>query len=174
MYRPRHASYETWCCSKLTSTTVAAMPQIHTSVIINASPSRVRRVFLDFPSFPLWNPFLSVETPVASPPAGTKLTINANGHVFKPRVIENSAERFSWVGLLFSRWIFEGHHFFEFEPFGGEGLDGETASCKFVHREKFRGLFSWLILFLIRKDTEKGFIAMNVALKKQAETIAID
>ena len=51
------------------------------------------------------------------------------------------------------------------------GPNGDTTGCKFVQREEFSGLLC-LFFFLIRGSTERGFEAMNKALKEQAEAAA--
>ena len=39
------------------------------------------------------------------------------------------------------------------------------------HGENFKGILSGILMMMIRKDTEKGFNAMNEALKKQTEKV---
>src|SRR5271167_2100378 len=101
---------------------------INTSITIQAPPSVVRKIFFDFQSYPEWNPFItSLESPVPSPPPGTQLKFVGNGIAFKPVVKENTPERFSWLGKVIAEWLFNGQHFFEFEPFGDMGENGETV-----------------------------------------------
>jgi hypothetical protein len=149
------------------------MARIDTAITINAPPSLVRKVFLDFPRHPEWDPwFTTIESPVTSPPPGTRIKFTIRNYTVEPVVSENTPERFSWVGNLFADWIFGGEHCFDFEPLGDMGENGETISCKLCQYETFRGLLSWLILFFIREMTEQGFNEMNVALKKKAESMA--
>lgn len=149
------------------------MPQVYTTIAINAPPSLVRKAFLDFPRHPEWDPwFTTIESPVASPPPGTRIKFTVLDYTIEPVVLENTPERFSWAGNMFANWIFRGDHCFDFEPLGDIGENGETASCKLCHYEIFGGIFSWLILFFIREKTERGFNELNVALKKRAEAIA--
>jgi hypothetical protein len=146
------------------------MPSINTNITISAPPSAVRKVFLDFPTYPEWNPFLtSMESSTETPERGTQLRVVGGGQVFKPKVIENTPERFSWIGELFGSWFLSGNHIFEFEPFGEVGANGETEGCKLVHKENFSGILAGLLLFLLGKKTEKGFKDMNVALKARVE-----
>jgi hypothetical protein len=141
---------------------------IITNIIIQAPPSIVRRTFLDFPQYPDWNPFITSLQTTASPKAGDQIDFVANGRPISSTLYENVPERFSWVGKLGAEWILRGHHFFDFEPYGDVGPNGETVGCKFVQREEFSGL---LILFFsfIREDALKGFEGMNQALKEKVE-----
>jgi hypothetical protein len=149
------------------------MPQVYTTITINAPPSLVRKVFLAFPQHPEWDPWLTaIESPVESPPPGTRIKFVVLNNTVTPVIVENTPERFSWAGNLLADWIFRGVHCFDFEPFGDVGENGETVNCKFCHYETFSGLLSWLILFFIREKAEQGFTEMNEALKKRVEVIA--
>lgn len=145
---------------------------INTNITINAPPSVVRKIFFDFASYPDWNPFItSIESPIPCPPSGTHIKFVASGQTIEPIVKENTPERFSWMGKLIAEWIFKGQHYFEFQPFGDIGENGETVGCKFIQREDFGGILS-SVLFLIREKTEKGFNDMNKELKARAEALA--
>ena len=146
-------------------------PTIFTSIIIQAPPSVVRRVFLDFPKYPDWNPFITSVKTTTSPSAGDKVEFVATGVSITSIVQQNTPERFSWIGKVVFEWLLKGHHFYEFEPYGDMGPNGETTGCKFVQREEFSGLLC-LFFFLIRGNTERNFEAMNKALKEQAEAAA--
>ena len=146
-------------------------PTVFTNIIIHAPPSVVRSVFFDFAKYPEWNPFITSLKTTASPSTGDKVEFVAAGVPITSIVQQNTPERFSWVGKMVFEWLFKGHHFYEFEPYGDLGPNGETAGCKFVHREEFSGLLC-LFFFLIRENTERGFEAMNKALKEQAEAAA--
>jgi len=146
------------------------MTTIKTSIDIAAPPSVVRQTFFDFASYPEWNPFItSIESPDPSIPAGTRLKFVAQGRVIQPVVAENTPDSFNWKGVLIGEWFFGGHHFFNFEPLGDIGDNGETTHCRFVHFEQFTGIAVWLLMLLIRSQTEKGFKEMNDALKARAE-----
>jgi hypothetical protein len=146
------------------------MPSIITSVTIDAPPSVVREVFIDFSSYPQWNPFLKyLETPVPNPPPGTRIKASAGGTTFTPLIEENTPERFSWIGVLLAGWIFAGCHIFEFQPFGDIGENGESKGCKFVQSEIFSGILSWILFQLMATKVEKGFKEMNEALKVRVE-----
>jgi len=145
---------------------------LSSSITIQAPPSIVRKILLDFQSYPEWNPFItSLESPVPSPPPGTQIKFVAKGFTFKPVVQENTPERFSWLGTVLAEWMFKGLHSFEFEPFGDMGENGETVGCKFVQREDFGGVLSFG-LFLLSGKTERAFNDMNKGVKARAEALS--
>ena len=149
------------------------MPSIETSILINAPPSVVRKEFMDFSSYPQWNTFISSlepSDPSASP--GTRLKFHAIGRDMQSTVIENKPDTFNWIGVFIGGWFFQGHHFFNFEPYGEVGENGETVGCKLLQFENFSGIAASLLLLFIRKDTEKGFKEMNEGLKAKAEAMA--
>jgi hypothetical protein len=149
------------------------MPSIHTSITINAPPSIVRKAFMDFASYPQWNKFIpSLEPSDSSASPGSRIKFRVNGRDIESTVQENKPDTFNWIGVLFGGWFFQGHHFFNFEPYGEVGENGETVGCKFVQFEDFSGIAAWLLFLLIKKDTEKGFIEMNEGLKGKAEAMA--
>jgi hypothetical protein len=146
---------------------------ISSSITIQAPPSVVRKILLDFQSYPEWNPFItSLESPVPSPPPGTQIKFVARGFAFKPVVKENTPERFSWLSKVLAEWVFQGQHSFEFEPFGDMGGNGETVGCKFIQRENYRGALSFT-LFLLRGKIEKTFNDMNKGVKARAEALSM-
>ena len=138
--------------------------EIITEIVINAPKEKVWKVLTDFNNYPKWNKFIVSITGKAEPKATLINKLNLNGKIqtFKPtvvKVVENKL--FEWVGKL-PLGLFNGLHTFEIIS-----LDGNQV--KLVHKEKFSGLLSGLILKMIKEETQKGFIAMNKALKIQAE-----
>ena len=97
---------------------------------------------------PLGPPF--IETPPAAP---------SRCHA----AVEPNAE-LAWRGSAAIPGLFAGRHYFRLEPEG-------AGACRLVHGEDFSGL---LVPFFggILADTEKGFHAMNAALKARAEARA--
>ena len=78
-------------------------------------------------------------------------------------VVHVAAEReLRWLGHMLHPGVFTGEQSFELSPLG-------EGRRRFVQREAFRGL---LVPFLpngLAAVTRRGFEAMNVALKEQAE-----
>jgi hypothetical protein len=146
-------------------------PTISTNIVIQAPPSVVRSVFFDFSKYPDWNPFITSLKTTETASAGDKIEFVANGRPITSTVYENTPERFSWIGLMGSEWLLKGHHYYEFEPYGDLGPDGETTGCRFVQGENFSGILC-LLFFLIRGAAEKGFEGMNKGLKERAEAVS--
>ena len=83
---------------------------------------------------------------------------------FTPQLLINNSSEFRWVGAVFGKWFLAGEHWFQFLPF-----DNGTKT-HFVQGECFTGLGVGLFKLMVSvENTRKGFIAMNEALKKEAE-----
>jgi hypothetical protein len=145
------------------------MKSIATSIEIAAPPSRVWSVLADVARWSEWNPFVrSFEgkleegarvTVKIGPPGKTTTT-------FRPCVLAASSEKgIRWLGRLGLPGIFDGEHHIGLEP-----LDG--GRTRVHHSEQFRGLLVPLLGGLLR-ETEKGFHAMNQALKARVEGGAV-
>jgi|SRR5579859_2634973 len=141
------------------------MITLNTEIEIDASPERVREVFFDFASYPQWNPFITsmkVADGSTEIKPGTPLEFVGLNTTMRPNVVDNTSERFSWLGTMFGKWFFAGKHIFEFHP-----VDG--GKCRLVQKEEFTGAASSAIMALIKGKTEKGFKDMNNALKERVE-----
>lgn len=151
---------------------------IETSVVINAPPSKIKRILTDFPSYPSWSSFItSIEpspTPSQETPAGavgSKLSValsppGGSGMTMTPTVVKNDAEGFGWQGHLANvSGLFDGKHLFLLKEEGA----GQT---KLVHREEFAGfLFVPLMKWMgMEAKTKTGFEHFNEAIKKRAES----
>ena len=140
--------------------------QLHSDVVVDASPARVWEIVSDFAAYPEWNPFIrriagqiSVGSRLEAdlqPPGGRGMTI-------RPTVLVAEPEReLRWIGSLGIPGIFDGEHRFRIEPIG---LD----RVRFVQEERFSGFLAPLILRFVGESTLQGFVAMNRALKNRAE-----
>ena len=135
------------------------------TIEIDAPPEAVWRELADTASYGDWNPFvrrlegelvegsrLEVEI---TPPDGRAMT-------FKPKVLAAEPGReLRWLGHLLVRGVFDGEHSFVIEPLG-EGRSRLTQA------ERFSGLLVRPLGGVLGK-TERGFEAMNKALKARAE-----
>lgn len=146
-----------------------AVPEIQTQIEIVAAPEMVWGILADFAAYPDWNPFVtSIE---GAQEVGARLTVRleppeSRAMTFRPTVRRFEAEReLRWLGHLVIPYIFDGEHSFRVEP-------GETGGTTFHHGEHFSGLLAVPMLWMIRKNTARGFDAMNVALKERAEAAA--
>jgi len=141
------------------------MLQLETRIGIAATADRLWSILMDFPAYPRWNPFVrSIEgraevgatlSVLLQPPGGRPMR-------FRPqvRVVERPRE-FRWKGRLFIPGLFDGDHFFVIE----EAAEGSV----FHHGERFTGLLVPLLRRSLEGATRQGFIAMNEALKREAE-----
>jgi hypothetical protein len=141
--------------------------ELYSEIDIEANPEKVWRVLSDLASFPDWNPFMrSIKGELV---VGKKLVVRlqptgARGMTFKPTIL--TADRnheIRWIGHLLIPGLFDGEHILEIVP-----LDG-GKSVRFVQREKFGGLLLPFLSGMLTKDTSRGFVEMNKALKERAE-----
>ena len=79
---------------------------------------------------------------------------------FTPQLLINNTNEFRWVGTVLGKWFLAGEHWFQFLP-----LENGTKIA--LSKESLGvGLFKLMVSV---ENTRKGFIAMNEALKKEAE-----
>ena len=140
---------------------------IHTSIEINAPAERVWDILLNFDAHPIWNPFITKIQGEAVAGATLEVFINppgGKGMTFKPRVIQCEPNReFRWKGKLFFPGLFDGEHSFQINPIGDDRVE-------FVQQETFSGILVGLVFGMMGAATQKGFEAMNQALKTKAES----
>ena len=140
--------------------------QLHSDIVIDASPARVWAILSEFDAYPEWNPF--IRRIVGRMSVGSRLEANlqppgGRGMTIRPTVLAAEPEReFRWIGSLVIPGIFDGEHIFRIEPIGPDRV-------RFVQEERFSGALAPLILRFIRESTLEGFAAMNRALKARAE-----
>jgi hypothetical protein len=139
--------------------------RIDTEIEIAASPERVWALLADTPRWKEWNPFVrSFEGELRE---GARITVKIGPPgkapmTFKPRLLAVRAnEELRWLGRLVIPGLFDGEHHMRLEALPG----GKT---RFHHGEAFGGILVPLLGSLL-KATEKGFVAMNEALKAKAE-----
>ncbi|ELZ03772.1 polyketide cyclase/dehydrase [Natrialba aegyptia DSM 13077] len=132
---------------------------------IDAPPAVVWDVLLEFDSYPEWNPFVrSIE---GDPAVEAELEVRieppeSRGMTFTPVVVAvEENRRLAWLGRLGVPFIFDGYHEFHLDP-----IDGGDRT-RLLHRETFRGIL--VPLLFDEQQLERGFRAMNEALKARAE-----
>ena len=139
---------------------------VSSSIEIAASPERVWRVLTDFPSYPLWNPFISSLS--GSLELGKKLVVRieppgGRPMTFRPIVLTvEDQKKMVWMGRLLFPNIFDGEHRLELVP--------STVGTSFTQREKFTGFLVALMSEASFTRTQIGFQEMNEALKRRAES----
>jgi len=141
--------------------------QIKTEIIINASQEKVWQVLTNLEEYSRWNPF--IVRSIGSIAEGNTLTntlkSGTGNMTFRPRVLKVEATTyFDWLGRLWVKGLFDGHHYFELKALGPDQV-------KLIHGEKFSGIFSGVIFRKIGEETRQNFEKMNAALKKEAEKI---
>ncbi len=138
---------------------------IRTEIKINAPAEKVWQILTDFESFPRWNPF--VVRVLGLPKAGEVLNIEvqlpeSRRLKFTPVVLKAEPNKeLRWVGSV-PTGAFRGEHFYQLESLG-------ENKVRFIHGEHFSGWMVRLIWIMVGKATEKGYLIMNEALKKEAE-----
>lgn len=139
------------------------MREMRTEIEIEASKETIWKILMNFENYPEWNPF--IRSISGDQETNKKLNVILDiGSKMKMKPIVQEVipnKKFSWLGKLFIPKLFDGNHIFEIE---------ETENgVKFIQRERFFGILVWPILKMIGKKTEKGFMAMNEALKLEGE-----
>ncbi|UTF52049.1 SRPBCC domain-containing protein [Natronosalvus rutilus] len=141
------------------------MEQLEVFETIDAPPETVWQVLLEFDAYPEWNPFLrSVE---GLPVEGERLSIRVRLPGGRTRTIRTTVltvetnRRIVWLGRLGVPFAFDGYHEFHLEP-----IDGGRRT-RLLQRETFRGALVPVLFH--RRRIERGFRAMNRALRNRAE-----
>ena len=142
------------------------MREIVTRIDIDAPPAEVWQVLVDFASYPDWNPLIRFIDGPTEEGAQLNMTLAPAGlkakHV-RPSVtrIERGRElRFKRRALL--PGLFDREQALIVEARGEQGT-------RFVHRERFTGMFVPLFWGDVREGTRLAFELMNRALKIRAE-----
>jgi hypothetical protein len=141
------------------------MHRVETQVVINASADRVWSLLMDFQDYPRWNPFLTSIEGVAE--VGQSLAVRiqppgSNGMRFRPKVmVAEPGREFRWKGQLVVPGVFDGEHYFVLQPTGPQVV--------LQHGELFSGLLVPFFRRSLDGTTKQGFVAMNDALKREAE-----
>ena len=144
------------------------MHHLETQIEISAPAERVWSLLIDFPSYPRWNPFIrSIEGTLE---VGQSLKVfiqppGASGMRFRPTVLAVQPNReLRWKGKVLLPGLFDGEHYFKLETKPGGGLT-------FHQGEIFSGILVPLSKRSLEGATKQGFVAMNEALKREAEKL---
>lgn len=141
--------------------------ELTTHVDIDAPPERVWDVLTDFDRYDEWNPFMRV---VGRPNEAARLHVElfppgGRPARFRPTVTRAVPGReLRWLGRLWTRGVFDGEHQFVLDPLD----DGRRT--RLTHAESMTGVLTPLVWRRVGAATERGFEAMNAALKREAET----
>jgi hypothetical protein len=142
------------------------MHEIRTEIEIAGTPERVWSILIDFIAYPRWNPFIRSITGVVR--TGERLTVfiqptGGKGMTFRPVVlVVLPHQELHWLGHFLLPGIFDGEHYFKIDSISPDRV-------RFIHGEKFSGILVALAKSKLESETKSKFIAMNQALKVQAE-----
>ena len=165
---------------------------LHTEITINASPEQVWSVLMDTNKYIEWNPFIkslqsinSSSLPIhlnddirlecyKSNPSNQSMTTKTTTTTqsFQAKITQyNPNQMITWTGSLISPILFQGKHSLELQTIVSS--EHQVDSTKFIHKERFYGLFVILAKKNLNTVTRSNFIAMNEALKQRVEQIKL-
>ena len=140
------------------------MRRIETAIDIAAPPQAVWDVLVDFAAYPDWNPLIRRLQGEARVGARLEVTVQPPGGramTFKPTVqAADPGRELRWLGRVLLPGLFDGEHGFRLGPSAG--------GCRLHHGKTFSGILVPLFDKMLEK-TERGFRALNEALKQRAE-----
>lgn len=141
--------------------------QLRTEVEIDAPPEVVWKVLEDRSAYHEWNPFITTFEGPLEEGARVKIVVSppdSSDFRFRPTLLKVEPNRMlRWKGTMIANFFFWGEHFIELIPI--------TANkTRVSHGEDFGG---FLLKFLLGQmgATQRGFVHMNQALKRRAETL---
>jgi hypothetical protein len=144
------------------------MHKLETQIEIEAPVERVWSLLIDFPSYPQWNPF--IRSIKGNLEVGRSLKVfiqppGTSGMHFRPTVLMLQPNReLRWKGKLLLPGLFDGEHYYKLEAKPGGGLT-------FYQGEIFSGILVPLFRRSLDGTTKQGFVAMNEAIKREAEKL---
>lgn len=143
------------------------MKVLNTSINIATPKEKIWSVLMDFDKYPEWNPFII--SIIGKPKIRERLKVTiqppeSKPMVFKPQVtLYTRYQQFGWLGSIFMRGIFDGHHIFSIEEQG-------NGTCTFTQKEEFAGILVPFFWGKLNTRTRKGFELMNQKVKELAES----
>lgn len=142
------------------------MIEVRSEIDIDASADTVWEVLTDLGRFAEWNPF--IREAAGTPAVGARLDVRVTTAIglrpsFHPVVdVCDRGHELRWHGHYVSPALGSGDHTFHIEPLA-------EGKVRFVQRELFAGALVRATGPLLRRETQRGFAAMNQALKARAE-----
>ncbi len=141
--------------------------ELITSIEIDGAPEAVWTALMDFGAYPEWNPFILEISGDAVIDGQLNVRLqNPGGRAmtFTPTVtVADPPHRFSWMGKLGVKGVFDGHHRFGIEPTA-------NGSVVFTQSEEFSGFLVPILWGMVNSKTRAGFESMNAALKERVES----
>lgn len=140
------------------------MLELKTEIVIQAPSQTVWKHLTELDAYGSWNPFIvKSEGSVEQGAYITNVMMNGGKpRTFKPIITKlEDGKTLEWLGKM-PLGLFNGNHYFHLEK-----IDENTT--KLIHGERFTGLLHKTIMKKIGDDTQRGFEAMNAALKARCE-----
>ncbi len=140
--------------------------EVDTRIEIEAPMARVWDLVATVENYGKWNPFVVMGR--GTPVLNGFITVRARpservAKTFTPRITRLVPGReLRWLGHFLFPGLVDGEHIHELVPLS----ENRTL---YVHRDEFAGLLVPLVWPRLERVTRKGFIAMNEALKREAE-----
>ena len=143
------------------------MQHIQAEIEIAATADKTWRVLSDFSAYPSWNPFIRSISGEQITGSRLDVTIQPDGGKpmsFKPMLLVfEPRKELRWKGRVLMPGLFDGEHYFQL-------TETSPGRVHLTQGERFSGV---LVPLLMRGSmlagTERGFAAMNKALKARAE-----
>lgn len=144
------------------------MKTVESAITIRGTPEQVWSVLTNFTEYSEWNPFIREASGEAKRGARLRVRIHppdGSPMTFRPTVQEASpARELRWLGHLWLPGLFDGEHVFYIEP-------ADPGHTCFRQSEQFRGVLVRLFPATVFERTQRGFEAMNRALKERVERL---
>ncbi len=138
-----------------------------TQIEIQAPASVVWDLLIDLDQYHRWNPFIVQAKGRIAPGARVEVSPQLTARrrtTFWPDVTSYvEGCQFAWTGAIVHPWFAQGEHLFRLQPIAADRVLLE-------HNEVFFGIGGLLVGLLGAKLTQRGFDAMNRALKREAES----
>ena len=139
---------------------------VRTRIEIDAPAAVVWDLLIDLDQYHRWNPFIVRARGRIAPGVRVEVSPQLTERrrtTFWPEVTSYvEGCEFAWTGAVVHPWLASGEHLFRLHAIA-------THRVLVEHDEVFRGLAAPLVGLLAGKLTERGFDAMNQALKREAE-----
>lgn len=143
------------------------MPEIVTSIDIDAPAEKVWDALVDFAAYPSWNPLVTkIEGDLrVGSRVDFKIRVGSRSMPISAELSRATAPLgLAWIGPWQKplRFVASGEHYFEIEPVTDD-------SCRFVHGERFYGLPFRLAWRRLEPDLRRSYGTMNDAIKRYVE-----
>lgn len=140
--------------------------RIDATTEIDAAPETVWAILTDTARYPAWNPFIARLDGVLV--AGRRITVRLELPGRTPRTMRPTLTavdppvRMEWLGRVGPPGTLDGRHRFEIDRI-------DEGRCRLLQHERLSGILVPLVRTQLVRDTPDAFVAMNRALRREAE-----